>query len=419
MPMSSRAIVIGGGVIGLCSGWELQQRGWKVTVLERDTVGSGASIGNCGYVCPSHAPPLSGPGVIASTLPQLFRRNGALSIPLRWDPSLWGWLWSFARHCNAAAMQRALHGRAALLNSSMQIYRDWIAKDQDDLQWQSNGLLLVFRSDQSYRDYARTADVIRDAAGVPVTEHPGSDICEIDQSLRDDLAGGWFFPQDAHLHPAKLIASLRRRLEAGGGEIREGVSVDRFEVQAHEASAVTTTRNERISGDLFVLATGAEMPQIARQLGCRVPIVPGKGFSMMLPEPSTKPTVPMIFEESHVAITPLADGLRVGSTMQLTGYDRTIPPRRLRYLRDSAQAHLACSLSASEFRQPWTGWRPMMPDGLPCIDRTPTTTNVILASGNGMIGISTAPATGRLVAELASDQAPHIDATAYRLSRFS
>jgi D-amino-acid dehydrogenase len=131
-----------------------------------------------------------------------------------------------------------------------------------------------------------------------------------------------------------------------------------------------------------------------------------------------QPKIPMIFEEHHVAVTPLESGFRVGSTMEFTGYDRSINPKRLALLRKSAAEHLEEPLPETVDEE-WAGWRPMSVDGLPCIGRAPADGNLIVAAGNGMIGLATAPATGKLVAEIASEQTPHIDAVPYSLSRFA
>jgi D-amino-acid dehydrogenase len=125
----------------------------------------------------------------------------------------------------------------------------------------------------------------------------------------------------------------------------------------------------------------------------------------------------MIFEEHHVAVTPLSSAFRVGSTMEFTGYDRTLKRRRLDLLRRSAAEHLKEPLP-EQVDEEWCGWRPMTFDGLPCVGRAPGAANVFVAAGNGMIGLATAPATGKLVAELASDEEPHVDPQPYSLHRF-
>jgi D-amino-acid dehydrogenase len=166
-----------------------------------------------------------------------------------------------------------------------------------------------------------------------------------------------------------------------------------------------STRHGPVSAGAFVFATGAWTPLLNEQLGCRVPIQPGKGYSITMPRPSLCPQVPMVFEEHRVAVTPMETGYRLGSMMEFAGYDTSLDPRRLDLLRNPTE-------------EEWYGWRPMTPDSVPIIDRSPKYTNVWIAAGHNMLGVSMAPATGKLIAELLSGEAPHIDPAPYALKRF-
>ncbi|NQV23726.1 MAG: FAD-dependent oxidoreductase [Rhodopirellula sp.] len=417
--MSDRrsAIVIGGGLIGCSSAYYLCRAGWAVTLLERQRIGSGASHGNCGYVCPSHAMPLSGPGVVAHTLPSLFQRDAPLSIPLRFDPSLWKWLLQFTRQCTNDRMMHAAKGRNALLASSMTLYREIVQEESVDCEWTDRGLLLVYKSARDFSGYKATADLLKREFGIDAVPYGGEEVKTLEPALKSGMAGGWHFPGDAHVRPDKLLAGLKQAIQRHGGTIREDVEVLSLDREGGRIVSVKTSQGS-FAADVTVLATGAEAPQFASAIGLRLPIQPGKGYSLTMPPLRNQPKIPMIFEEHHVAVTPLESGFRVGSTMEFCGYDRSINAERLALLRKSAAAHLEEPLPAVVDEE-WAGWRPMSVDGLPCIGCAPGASNLIVAAGNGMIGLATAPATGKLVAEIASEQTPHIDATPYSLSRFA
>jgi D-amino-acid dehydrogenase len=417
--MSERrsAVVIGGGLIGCSSAYYLCIHGWEVTLLERQKIGSGASHGNCGYVCPSHAMPLSGPGVVAHTLPSLFKRDAPLSIPFRFDPALWKWLLQFTRQCTNDRMMHAANGRHALLASSMNLYREIVKEESIDCEWTDRGLLLVYKSQRDFEGYKRTAELLKQEFGIEAVAYPGEEVKRLEPTLKAGMAGGWHFPADAHVRPDRLLSGLRRAVGQRGGVVRENVDVLALTTGGNRVTSVETSAGA-FEPDLVVLATGAEAPQFAKAIGCRLPIQPGKGYSLTMRPLRNQPKIPMIFEQHHVAVTPLESGFRVGSTMEFTGYDRSINPKRLALLRKSAAEHLEEPLPEIVDEE-WAGWRPMSVDGLPCIGRAPGANNLIVAAGNGMIGLATAPATGKLVAEIASSQAPHIDATPYSLSRFA
>jgi D-amino-acid dehydrogenase len=155
---------------------------------------------------------------------------------------------------------------------------------------------------------------------------------------------------------------------------------------------------------------------LQRHLGCRIRIQPGKGYSITMPRPAKCPAIPLLFEEDRVAVTPMRSGYRLGSTMEFAGYDTTLDGRRLDLLRDGARHYLQ-EPYAEPVLEEWYGWRPMTYDGKPLIDRSPALENVFVAAGHNMLGMSMAPATGKLIAEMLANDPPHLDPMPYRLER--
>ncbi len=417
MSEQQQVIVIGGGLVGCSCTYYLAQDGWAVTLLERNQLGSGASYGNCGYVCPSHVMPLSGPGVVAHTLPKLLQRDAPLAIPVRWDPSLWRWLIKFQGECREDRMKRAAEGRHALLQSSMKLYRDMVRSEGIDCEWTDQGLLLVYRSASEFDGYSKTVERLRADYGIQVDAYPGDQVTKFEPALQDGLAGGWHFPADAHVRPDRLVEGFRQAIATSCVEVREQVEVQHIETSGGKVTRLLTSQGE-FTADLIVLATGAEAPQFSKDLKIHLPIQPGKGYSLTYEGYDASPRVPMIFEEHHVAVTPFENGFRVGSTMEFTGYDRRLNPKRLALLKKSAAEHLKADLP-EQATESWCGWRPMVYDGLPCIGGLRSLSNLLIAAGNGMVGLATAPATGRLIADLASGKSPHIDARFYSPDRFN
>lgn len=415
MSDSRRVLVIGGGVIGASCAYYLSQAGWHVTVVDRGEFGQGCSHGNCGFVCPSHVLPLAAPGALWPALRSLCARRSPFSIKPRLDPVLWRWLLNFARRCNRQDMLAAGRGIQALLNSSRQLYDDLMREEPFDCEWETRGLVFAFMTQAAMDHYAPTVELLRSEFAVPAERLDGERLQELEPALKPGLAGGWLYRADAHLRPDKLMASWRRILEARGVTVVENCQVQGFVRQDSQARAVRTSVGD-MSAAAFVVATGAWTPFLERDLGCNIPIQPGKGYSLTMPRPNRCPTFPLLFEEHRVAITPMASGYRIGSTMEFAGYDTTINPERLALLRESARLYLHEPECAPILEQ-WYGWRPMTYDGLPIIDRSPALTNVWLAAGHGMLGVSMAPATGKLLAERLSGAKPHLVAESYSLSR--
>jgi D-amino-acid dehydrogenase len=413
--MSGRVVVVGGGVIGASCAYYLSKAGWSVTVLDRGGFGKGCSHGNCGFVCPSHVLPLAAPGAIRSALKALLRRNAPFSIKPRLDPALWGWLIRFARRCNARDMMEAGRALHALLNSSRSLYDQLMKEEPFDCEWEARGMLVVFLRHEPMEHHAQTDRLLRESFDMGAERYDGDRLLELEPALKPGLAGGWLYRSDAHLRPDKLMSSWRRVFEARGVTIREQCEVTGLVNEGGRARAVVTAQGE-VPADAFVIAAGAWTPLLGDHLGCRVPIQPGKGYSITMPRPARCPGIPLIFDEHRVAVTPWASGYRLGSTMEFAGYDTSIDPRRLELLCEGARPYLH-EPYCEPVREEWYGWRPMTSDGKPIIGRSPALANVLIAAGHNMIGVATAPATGKLVAEVLGGGRPHIDPAPFAAAR--
>jgi D-amino-acid dehydrogenase len=212
------------------------------------------------------------------------------------------------------------------------------------------------------------------------------------------------------------MASLRKALEAWGVEIRDRCEALGLSRTGRRGTALATAQGP-IAGDAFVFAAGAWTPLLNRMLGCRPPIQPGKGYSITMRRPNVCPTFPMIFEEHRVAVTPMASGYRIGSTMEFAGYDNRLNRKRLGLLREGA-SHYLLEPYCEPIEEEWYGWRPMTTDSKPIIGRSPSFDNVWIAAGHNMLGLSMAPATGKLIAELLNGQPTHLDPSPYAMERF-
>jgi D-amino-acid dehydrogenase len=217
----SRAVIIGGGIIGAACAYYLSKSGWKVTIVDRGEFGKGCSHANCGYVCPSHVLPLAMPGAVGKTLRAMLSPNSPFSIKPRLSLALFRWLWNFSRRCNERDMMSSAHAIQALLNSSRSLYNDWMRDDALACEWQTRGLLFVFRSDEAMEHYAQTDRLLRDSFAMPAKRFDGSAVNQLEPALKPGMAGGWLYESDAHLRPDRLMASLRKVLESRGVEIRD------------------------------------------------------------------------------------------------------------------------------------------------------------------------------------------------------
>lgn len=408
-------VIIGGGVIGAMCAWYLRQSGHSVTIVDRDRFGAACSHGNCGFVSPSHVLPLTQPGVVSGTLKSLFSSNSPLRIKPRFSPALWRWLFRFTRRCNKTDMLEAGAARHALLQSSRRLLQELIETEGLDVEWQTDGLLFVHATRQHFEEYAKIDELLRAEFGVGAEPYPGEKLVDFEPSLKPGVGGGWLYRQDAWLRADRLMSEMKSRLQSAGVTIRENCPVDSIAAENGRGRAVETPDGP-ITAKAIVVATGALTPFLNKVLGCRVPIQPGKGYSITMPRPKTCPRLPMIFEQHRVAITPMLSGYRIGSTMEFAGYDTSVNPKRLNLLRSGAEHYLITPL-CDPVEEEWYGWRPMTWDGKPFIDRAPALRNVWVAAGHNMLGLSMAAGTGKLISELINNEPPHVEAEAYSFRR--
>jgi D-amino-acid dehydrogenase len=412
-----RVVIVGGGIIGLACAHYLQKTGASVTVIDQGRIGGGCSHGNCGYVSPSHILPFAGPGAIPRTLKTLFQRNSPLKVRFRFSPALWGWFLRFARRCNQTDMLEAGHAIDALLRSSRTLYDQLLEEAGFDVEFEARGIIFVLRTAEGMHHYEQVDRLLRDEFNLPAKRLDGPALDAYEPALKPGLAGGWLYECDAHLRCDRLLREWRARLSEQGVSFREQCELKGITSSGRIVSTVVTSQGP-IPADRVVIATGAWTPLLHEHLGVRVPIQRGKGYSITMPRPALCPRVPLIFEEHRVAITPFRSGYRIGSTMEFAGYDASMNRDRFNLLREGAAMYLREPV-AEPVEEEWWGWRPMVPDGKPIIGRLPKFDNAWVAAGHGMLGLSMATGTGKLISELIGGSTPHVDPAPYRVERFA
>jgi D-amino-acid dehydrogenase len=413
--MHSDVLVVGGGVIGLACAYYLARSGQSVRIIEQDQMGAGASHGNCGLIFISDLPPLCSPGAIHSELLRTLKGESPLYIKPRPDLPLAFWLLRFAANCNARHLERAIRARDAILRVSGELFTDLFADEPLDCDFENRGVLMAFTHPKTMADYEKTNRLLEpfDLAAV---FHDHRSVHRLEPALSDRVCGGWHHRKDSHLRPEALMKNWVRVARDRGINIQEGCRLERFETRKGAATAAITSTG-RLTADHFVLAAGAWTQTIGRQLGLRIPVQPGKGYSITTDRPAICPTLPCYFYERNVVATPWASGYRLGGTMEFSGFNHELDQRRLEHLETSAGIYLRTP-TGKRVSERWTGLRPMCTDDLPIIDRIPGLNNLYVATGHGMLGLTTATGTGRLIADMVLGRRPAFDPEPFSIRRF-
>lgn len=411
----SDVLILGGGVIGLaCAVW-LLDAGRGVTVLDQGTAGCAASHGNCGTLTPSHCAPLATPDALRHAIGWLFKADAPLRIQLRADPGLLRWLLGFAANCTWKTAVRAAQVKAPLLLRSRALIEELVRREHLTCEFDAIGTLNVYRDaagfERAQAMLARFSDT-----GIPIETLDAATTLAREPALKPGVAGAVFHPGDAQLRPDRYVAELARIVRAKGGVIEEGVRVESIEREGARVSRIVTTEGD-FSGREVVMALGAWTPQLARALSLRIPIQPGKGYSITYTRPANCPRIPMTLKEPSVCVTAWGSGFRLGSTMEFAGYDTTLNRTRLDALKRGAAMFLHEPEGPAVVEE-WYGWRPMTPDDLPVLGRVPGVDNVVLASGHGMLGVTMSAATGLLVSEIVTGKPSSFDLAPFSAARF-
>ncbi|HDS1677818.1 TPA: FAD-dependent oxidoreductase [Stenotrophomonas maltophilia] len=407
-------IVVGAGAIGLASALALRAQGRQVRVIDRGRVGGATSHGNCGTITPSHAPPLAAPGVPLRALRWMLDPRAPLYVRTRLDPTLWRWLLQFGARCNARDWLQSTRARGALLDDSRQRLADWVQAHALDCEFDARGLDYVFGDARNFDHHVAECEALN-AQGIATTCIGGADYARANPAFHDHLAGAIHFPGDAQLRPDRYTAELARVLRAQGVVIDEQVDVQGF---SDDAQGVRVQADgQSLAARELVLATGPWSRHWARQLDLRVPIQPGKGYSLTWSRPALVPQRPVVLKDHSVFVIAWREALRLGGTMEFAGADPSLRATRLRALQQAADHYLRAPCGA-QLQEQWCGWRPMSVDDVPLIGRAPAHPHVWLAAGHGMLGISMSAGTGQLIADLVCGRTPAIDPAPYRPERF-
>lgn len=415
--MGRNVIVIGGGIIGLTSAYYLQRNGYQVTVLDKSDFTDNCSYGNCGYVCPSHFIPLATPGIVRQGFRWMLDPQSPFYVQPRLSRSLIDWGLTFMKSATPAHVEKSAIPLRDIAVLSQREYENELVP-QFDFAYEHKGLLEICQTEAA-AEHARHTVERAHGLGLDANWLDAKALQEKEPHTRVNGLGAIYFRCDAHLYPDKLMNGLIRRLKAAAVRFLAGEEVLRFETGAGVVRNVITAAGE-YPADAIVLATGSWSRELAALLGTHVPLVAGRGYSVTLEDSPYYVNHPAILVEGRAAITPM-DGnkIRFGGTMEITSIGS--PPRygRVRGILSAVRRFFPdFEVAMPPVEKIWYGYRPCSADGLPYIGRIRKYSNVVIATGHSMLGLSLGAGTGLLVSEIMDERKPSIDLAPFAVERF-
>ncbi len=409
-------LIIGGGPVGLSCAYYLLKSGRQVTLLDAKEIGKGSGSGNAGHIVPSHIIPLAAPGVVTSALKwMLDPAHSPFGMKVSLDPNYLSWLLKFVFACSEANVERAIPPLYSLGQLSAKNFAQLIAEEKFDCSYQQKGLLFLYKTEEAFNGGKREGEFMQ-KHGIPVSVCDKNKIHEVEPAALDDVIGGVHFTGDANLNPAAFLKLLSERVRAMGAEMLENTSVVGFEFANGKILKIKTSAGD-FEADQIILAAGALTPFAARDLKLNIPIQPARGYSLTMSATKQMPSHALILGERKIAVSSMNDLLRFTARLEVGNYSMTPNPVWIQRIENSAREYLRLD-EKLDVKETWAGLRPTTPDGMPIIGYSPHHSNLILAAGHAMLGLSLAPGTGQVVAELVNGKETAFDLRPLRLNRF-
>lgn len=388
--------IIGAGIIGLMSAYELKRCGYDVVIVDKGSPGGGCSLRNTGWITLSLSRPLPGPDVILASLRWLFKSDSPLFIQPTAVLRLAPWLIGFWCYCNRDAFRRGVAALASLAKGTMAAF-DSLRAQGLEFEMYENGLLYVSFDERVLENKMLELAELGELGFTSPTVLTKSEVRDLEPNLSPEIVGGILVAGERHIRPESLNSALVDWLRSTGVRVVSDEEVTGFVLDDTSVRAALTN-GDKIEADKFVLSAGVATGALVRKLHTRLPLVAGKGYSLTLHGTRNHLSRPIYFEEARIAVSQFGQDLRFAGTMELSNLNNGLEIQRLHGIERSARR----CLRDWEGRRAtyWAGLRPLTPDGLPVIGRLPKYENVVVATGHGMLGVTLAPSTAREVTAL-------------------
>ena len=421
MPASGtkRVGVIGAGMVGVCAASWLQRDGHSVFLVEAGEPGHGASFGNAGCLNGSSVTPVSMPGVIRNVPRWLLDPLGPLSLRWTYLPAIAPWLVRFVRSGTPDKVRAQARALRPLVGPTLEALKPLVAAARAEDLVHRLGHLYVYRSAESL-EKDRLAWQLRRENGVEIDEFDADELRQLEPALSRDYVRGVLVRENGHTsNPLGLVERLLGHFVRSGGELVRA-RANGFRLDGRRLAAIQTDSGD-LPADAAVVCAGAYSKPLAAALGDRVPLETERGYHLMISDPERMPRIPTADADGKFVATPMDTGLRFAGTVELAGLAAPPDWRRARILLAQGRKMLP-GLAAShpeERISMWMGHRPSLPDSLPVLGPSRASPDVFYAFGHGHVGMTAAPMTGKIVAELVDGRSPAIDISPFAAGRFA
>jgi len=398
--------IIGGGIIGLCTAYYLQQDGHQVYVIDKNNISQGASFVNAGFISRSHIIPLAAPGIITKGLKMMFNANSPFFIKPRLEKEFLQWAWAFKKSATQSKVDKAIPVYKNFIAYSAQLYNELKQKELFDFHIEKKGLIVCYKTQK----YAAIETKIGKRAvleGLDVDFLTPDDTQKLEPAFSSDILGAVYYKDDLHATPVLFMKELKKYLKRQGVQLFLNEKVLSLKTKGNTLTHIKTDK-QTLSVDEVVFASGSWTPHILNKIGIKLLLQAGKGYRIDINPPTTI-QIPALLAEAKVAVTPMQNFTRFAGTMEIDRINHTIFKNRVLAIANLAKNYYRnLHIPEKAINQATCGLRPVTPDGLPYIGKLSFYKNITVATGHAMMGWTLAPATGKLVTQIIDDKKPEI-----------
>ncbi|WP_308465041.1 NAD(P)/FAD-dependent oxidoreductase [Rathayibacter soli] len=390
-------VIVGAGMVGLSTGYFLQEHGVRVTIVERTAVNAGSSWGNAGWIAPALTIPLPEPAVLAYGISAVMRPSAPLYIPFTLSPKLLRFLVGFARHCTPGFWRSSMAVYAEVAGMAMDAFDELTNGGVAEQTQLAEPFLAGFATEKERAGLLDEFNGIVAAGGAVDYElSDGDELRQLEPALGPGVKFGVKLHGQHFINPPKFVEALAGAVRKRGAEIVTGFDVTHVRDRGRSGVEIVPASGEPVAADAVVIASGTWLGALAHPYGVRELVQAGRGYSFTV-VPDAMPTRPIYFPAARVACTPLGDRFRVSGMMEFRSAEAPLDPRRISAVMNAAKP-MFTGIDWADRREEWVGSRPCTPDGLPLIGETHSP-RVHVAGGHGMWGITLGPLTGKFLAE--------------------
>jgi len=413
-----KIIIVGGGVNGLCTAYYLQKRNkFDITVIDRGNITDNCSFGNMGFLSPSHFIPLASPGIISEGLKYMLSSSSPFYIKPRLDLSFLRWALLFYKSSNAKTVQKNAPYLSELLNLSRRLMNEIRDELGDVFEMDEKGCMMMCHSQKAFEEELKLMQPAKKFR-LEVEVYNREELQKKEPDVELDIFGALLFKNDAHIHPGKFMAAMKRFLEQKGVKFQLNTEVAGL-LKNHNKIETVITDKGNFSADEFVLTGGSWLSELAAKAGINLLIQGGKGYSYTYDYVEKNIHFPAILVDGRCAVTPWKNQLRIGCTMEFSGNNHKVLVKRMEGIYNSVKKfYPGLQIDFPPEDKIWTGLRPVSPDGLPYIGNSKKIENLFINGGNAMLGISEGAAGGQIISDLIEKMSTPIDISAFQIERF-